>query len=119
MNFKQKLSSPDLWAWIGIFAILLFFVFLAATVHAAQIQATWSPVETATGYKLYYGTQSGALSNEKDAQDKTTLTFELPNGFYYFAVSAYNEHGDSGKSNEVSALILSRPGGLSVAVTVP
>ena len=67
-----------------------------------SVRLTWTPVEGATGYKVRIGTQKGEYRSTFDAgaltaYKVTTLTNETT---YYFAVVAYNEHGESKPSNE-------------------
>jgi hypothetical protein len=55
------------------------------------------------GYRVRYGTASGAYSTTIDVGNQTTATISVPDGFvYYFVVQAYNTTGQtSGDSNEV------------------
>ena len=65
---------------------------------------TWDPATSATGYKVYSGTSSGAYGSPVDIGNVTTFQiFSLqPGTTYYFAVTSYNSAGESGYSNEVS-----------------
>jgi len=63
------------------------------------------------GYKVYYGTASGAYTNSKDVgmatQSNSTVYYALegltPGQIYFIAVTAYNTSGsESDFSNEVS-----------------
>lgn len=57
-----------------------------------------------TGYKIYRGTTSGALSFLKDVIGTSTTDSGLTNGqIYYYAVSAVNSEGEGPQSSEVSA----------------
>lgn len=60
------------------------------------------------GYRLYYGTESGLYQNSIDLGLTTRYSLSqvpLPGGkTYYFAVTAYNAAGESGFSNEVTAV---------------
>jgi RHS repeat-associated protein len=70
-----------------------------------QVTLSWETVAGADGYKVYYGTTSGAYGAPVDAGDVASHTVTgLTNGtMYYFAVKAYNASGDSEYSNEMSA----------------
>jgi RHS repeat-associated protein len=70
-----------------------------------EVTLTWEPVADAVGYKVQYGTNSGGYSESVYAGDVTTYTVTglADETTYYFAVAAYNEDGDSGLSNELSA----------------
>jgi hypothetical protein len=85
--------------------------------HSAQVSLQWNPVVEADGYKVYVGTFSrddagfsgynydtgdpAIGTSPFDAANATTYTSELPPGTYYFAVTAYNNYGESGYSTEV------------------
>ncbi len=65
-----------------------------------------SPADV-TGYRIYFGTESGRYTNTIDAGNTTTYTLtNLSPGTYYFAVTAYNASGnESAYSDEVSKSI--------------
>ncbi|MBI5755921.1 MAG: fibronectin type III domain-containing protein [Nitrospirae bacterium] len=60
-----------------------------------------------TGYKVYYGTESGNYTASTDVGNVTTYTVsDLPPQTYYLAVTAYDVYGnESDYSNEVSKTI--------------
>ena len=54
--------------------ILLAVLALAGpAAHAGSIDLQWDPVANATGYKVYYGTQSRQCTFSKDAGNQTTV----------------------------------------------
>ena len=67
------------------------------------------------GYKVYWGRSSGKYENTPvptvaPSANPTFTTPALPNGTWYFAVTAYNTTGmESGYSNEVSTTIATAP----------
>jgi len=67
------------------------------------------------GYKVYWGRSSGNYDNTPvptvaPSTNPTFTTPALPNGTWYFAVTAYNTAGmESGYSNEVSKTIATAP----------
>lgn len=71
-----------------------------------QITLAWNALIDATlgGYRMYVGTASGAYTTQVDVGNVTTCTVTGLQGgtLYYFAVSALNQVGESGFSNEVS-----------------
>ncbi len=73
-------------------------------VQDGGMQLTWTASAGATGYKIYYGTESGSYTETLDAITDTTATVTgLENEMrYYFAVSGVNDYGESTKSAEVS-----------------
>lgn len=91
--------------WISV-----FFVACAAMVGATSagtISVSWDPVPNASGYRVYYGTESGHYDTFKDVGQATEgMLTQLPNCTrHYVAVKAYNGAGESAQfSNEVSGL---------------
>jgi|GEM_PF-1760253 len=86
------------------FLVLLFFIFiLPKDVFALSITLGWDKGSDANGYKIYYGTESGKYTQIIDVGYVNIYTlqgFEY-NIVYYFAVTAYNENGESDYSKEV------------------
>ena len=58
------------------------------------------------GYKVYYGNSANALNTIIDLKGPSTspryVVNNLSAGIYYFAVSAYNSAGESGKSSQAA-----------------
>jgi len=81
-----------------------------------QVELHWSSVTDAYGYYIKYGTQSGNYDSQIDAGDITDYIITgLQNGTtYYFALSTYNQNGESVDSNEMSAMPTSPPPGIPV-----
>jgi len=82
---------------------------LTQSVLASQIKLAWDPNEEAdlAGYKVYFGTASGAYGPPIDVGNITKFTLPgfSPGHIYYFAVTAYDtSDNESGFSNEVSGL---------------
>ena len=74
---------------------------------SGTVTLIWDSAPSATGYKVYSGTSSGAYGAPVDIGNVTTFRIaNLQSGAtYYFAVTAYNSTGESGYSNEVSKSI--------------
>lgn len=110
--FKLISSSKSVAA--HLVALLLTLFALPAFAGSASLAWNASASTAVTGYKVHYGTASGAYSTHLDAGNVLSLT--VPNltagAKYYFAVTAYNSAGESGYSNEASATI-------PVAATAP
>ena len=104
-RFFCLLSKPQVsglaWAW----ALLLF----VSNAYAGQVTLAWDAVSdpSLSGYRLYYGQNSGSYSSQLDAGTQTTYTVPgLTDGqTYYFAVTAYDADEESAFSNEVSVTI--------------
>ncbi|OKP98982.1 chitobiase/beta-hexosaminidase C-terminal domain-containing protein [Paenibacillus sp. P46E] len=80
----------------------------------AQVQLIWTPVEGATGYKIFrrladsaYGSEVGTVSGSVYSYNAVNL---LNGTTYYFVVKATNAEGDSAASNERSATPKTVPG---------
>ncbi len=94
--------------------LLIILLLFAGTAHSAEVTIQWTPVAEADGYKVYYGSSSGTYQTPIDANSQTTHTLTLDSGVYFFAVTAYNNYGESGRSEEVACAILEKP----VVITV-
>lgn len=86
------------------FAVLLS---CPAAWNAQSVTVAWSPSRdsTVTGYRVYYGTASGAYSSWLDTGTNTTITIpDLQEGTtYYLGAVSYDEAGiESVLSNEAS-----------------
>ncbi len=117
-KFRKTLSAHYLFFCLISFVLLNGIFFLSAgDTYAGQAILSWnvpttntdgSPLTDLAGYKVYYGTVSGAYTQNIDVGNVTTYT--VPNltdgGAYYFAVTAYDTASiESGYSNEVSKTI--------------
>jgi hypothetical protein len=101
--------------------ILFLLLVLSPFDSAAQIKLAWDPPpadSNVTGYKVYYGTASGTYRHHIDVGYVMAYTVQplSQRVTYYFAVTAYNQFGESGYSNEASGMIIetvSTPGAIS------
>jgi hypothetical protein len=107
--------------------ILTFFCLTLVNTNSFATTATiqWGSSTGATGYKVYYQTDSptqpftgtGAtqgpspivIQNQSSGLINTTISGLDPSHTYYFAITAYNESGESSYSNVVSAPEMSPP----------
>ncbi len=66
-----------------------------------------TPITGTLGYKVYYGTASGAYAYTVDVQTATSWTINsLSHGTWYFEVTCYDSNGsESDFSNEISTTI--------------
>jgi hypothetical protein len=99
-----------------LIACVTVVLLLLSTVSASagQVTLAWDPNTESdlAGYKVYYGTASGVYTSNIDVGNVTSFTVTgLQDGLlYFFAVTAYNTSaGESGFSNEVSAVVASLP----------
>ena len=98
------------------FALLstaMLFCFLGLA-NARDVTLAWTSDPTVDGYKMYYKTGSpgppydGIEAAEGDSPIDVGWTAEFTlralsdNDDYYFVITAYNEYGESGYSNEVT-----------------
>jgi hypothetical protein len=76
---------------------------------AGDVSLAWNPSTSpgVTGYKIYYGASSGSYGTPIPIPNQTTyIVTGLPDGTYYFAVTAFDASGnESGYSNEVTVII--------------
>jgi cell wall-associated protease len=87
----------------------LFVLGFGGTAHAASLTLAWdpSPETSVTGYRLWYGTQSGVYFSSIDVGFQTLyqLTGLTDNTTYYFVVQAYTaDDVRSEPSHEISAI---------------
>ena len=93
------------------FALLLW----TTIVTAKEVTLSWNPSEGATGNKVYYGTASRDYLTPIDVEENLTHTLELSADLWYFAVTAYNECGESDYSVELPGCVLPiSPAGLEL-----
>lgn len=94
-----------------VIPLILFLTLLFASIEsAAQIKCVWDPnpePPDVAGYRLYYGTASRTYTVRIDVGNVTTYMVDgLSLGVtYYFALTAYNQFGESSYSDEVSGMI--------------
>lgn len=115
-GYSKRTNLPARIAYFALFLATLVTAQLLpnATAHAAQATMSWTAPTTYSdgsalsglkGYKLYTGTTRGSYSNPVDVGNANSYTLTgLNDGTtYYFAVTAYDNLGNSsGYSNEVS-----------------
>jgi uncharacterized membrane protein len=90
----------------GLGLVFFFVLLLCGQSMAASIGLAWDPVDGASGYRIYYGTQTGEYTHQEEAGSSTSHSVaNLTAGAqYYFVATAYDADGyESGYSNEVSA----------------
>ena len=113
----------DLKAWLMAVVFGIALIFLPGLIWAADVTLQWNSVERATGYKVYHGQVSRDYLTPADVGIETSHTLvDIADGHWYFAVTAYNEYGESGYSEEVDTTIATgtspvMPGGFSGIIT--
>jgi hypothetical protein len=76
------------------------------TLLLALITLAWDGVTEATSYKLYWGTSSGVYLYSQEGITATQYMVNISTpGRYFFVVTALNESGESGYSNEVNTTV--------------
>jgi hypothetical protein len=84
--------------WVsGVAFLMISLSMLVAPALAGTMSVTWDPVESATGYRAYYGTSTGQYSYSINVGNTTYATLQGLNDCttYYVAVKAYNTGGES------------------------
>src|SRR6184192_3316380 len=91
----------------AILAVVLGLSAFAGISFAGDVNLAWNASTGAAGYKVHFGTASGAYGTSVDVGTRTTYTVTgLAAGTYYFAVTAYDSSGvQSGFSNEATAAV--------------
>jgi hypothetical protein len=90
--------------------IRIGFIALGLSAFAANVTLAWdtSPSTGITNYSVYYGTATGAYTNQVNAGTNLSVTVSnLVNGVkYYFAATALDTHGmESAYSAEINYTI--------------
>jgi len=104
-----------------LFALLLLFSLAESReAFSASVTLAWDPKSDAgmSGYKVYYGNSSRSYSTSINVGNVTSYTVNsLPDGTYYFAVTAYFATGpETSFSNEVSKTLGSTQTGTGISV---
>jgi hypothetical protein len=70
---------------------------LAGSAHAGTLGISWNAAPGATGYKVYYGTQSGVYTSSIDVKNVTSTSISTLSDCtpWFLAVKAYNYAGES------------------------
>jgi|GEM_PF-1808294 len=88
------------------FAVMaLLFLLFTADADAGTISMAWDPVEHASGYRVYYGTQSGEYEHFVDVGNATDAALSGLDDCrtYFISVKAYNSFGESNQySTEIT-----------------
>jgi len=108
MRHKNQTSERYLHTTLlSLASIILILTLIATLAHSAEVELQWKSVAEADGYNVYFGTASRTYQapDEILGQSQTTHSFTLDPGTYYFAVTAFNNYGESLPSTEVSATI--------------
>ncbi len=84
----------------------------------AAVKLGWDAPElgpTPDGYNIYASKESGKYGSPLGTTPELTLTLPtLPLGRWYFAATAFNEAGESDKSEEISTITLAPPKNLKL-----
>jgi len=117
----SKILKTKFFRLIILFLLSVTLVFLLnpGPVYAGQATLSWvapstnedgTPLTDLGGYKIYYGTVSGTYTQNVDAGNVTTYTFNNLTDVqtYYFVATAYNTaRFESSYSNEITKIITS------------
>uniref|UniRef100_A0A2A4XET0 Fibronectin type-III domain-containing protein n=1 Tax=SAR86 cluster bacterium TaxID=2030880 RepID=A0A2A4XET0_9GAMM len=79
---------------------------LTSLVDGSSLSFSWSEVNDAEGYRLYYGVSPSLYIGSVDLNNVTSIAAEnVTAGSYYVVISAYSGNSESDFSNEVNVLI--------------
>jgi adhesin HecA-like repeat protein len=101
-SFRTMPSSFHFLLFIFVLLIPLNF-FTPGHALSAVVTIQWDSSDSATGYKLHYGSESASYDVIEDVGSSLqhTIADLYDNQNYYFAVTAYNEYGESTYSDEL------------------
>ena len=94
----------SLWSFVPLFILIMIFsTTFTRPSHGAEVTLAWDDNDAVVGYYLYYGFESRNYSFKIDVGPELQYTlFNLDDmETYYFAVTAYNENGESDFSDEI------------------
>lgn len=97
---------------MAVAAILLVIATSAAAFAQTTVTATWDRnTDTyTTGYRIYWGTSSGAYQWNQDAGNQVSVPIALaPGSVYYFVVRAYNSASQYGPPSNEATIDLTSP----------
>ena len=98
--------------WTTRLAVAAMLVLVAAApVRAASLALTWdpstlrtdeSPLESISGYRVYYGTEPGVYTTviEVDSESSATIENLVDGQTYYFAVTTVDQYGTESALSE-------------------
>ena len=90
-----------------------------ATAGDTQATVSWTAVNGATSYNIYYGTAAGVTiangTKSPNATSPQTITGLLDGTPYYLVVTAVNAGGESAVSTEVTVTPITKPSGIVVS----
>lgn len=85
--------------------LLLFFLFTVTLLPAVSITLEWDPSAGATKYHLYEYFSSEPVKIGESVFSKMDV-LDVPPGQHIYSVTAVNDVGESGYSNQVTAEII-------------
>ncbi len=93
-----------IFVYLRLIIITIVLALVSQPAQAAEVALSWDSCNGATGYKIYYGLESRNYSYVVDIGLWTQCTVSDldPDRIYYFAVTAYNESGESDFSWEIA-----------------
>jgi len=109
---------------IAVFTFLTLIFCCSHICEAAGTKLVWekSPEPEVKGYYLKYGTEPENYTDSVQIIDKTITSYLIadfnftPGQTYYIVITAYTDTGEESEySNEIKAVILSAPTGLTVS----
>jgi len=115
---KMRIAMAETKSIPMLFAIsamlLLCPIYAQSQSDAIPITLAWDASTGASGYVIYYGTQSRnvqSYANSSDAGNNMRIVVSIPSrGYWCFAVTAYDSfHHESDFSNELCAYIYPNP----------
>lgn len=90
--------------------LIILFILIPHVSFAIDVILSWNANANTTGFKVYYrksGTESFGDPIDVGNVLEYVITFTYPDdkGHYFFALTAYNEYGESGLSRQVQGFV--------------
>ena len=103
-QYEKRTLKKSLLGILRPIVIILILMLNCQSVHAAELSLQLNSSVGATGYRVYYGFEGRNYIFEVDIGLWTQCTIPGldPGQTYYFAVTAYNDYGESDFSMEIS-----------------
>jgi len=100
---------------VALVLILVFWVGSALAASTVTLEWDASPAsEQVIGYRVYQSQTSGSYGSvpvDDVTSGVISVLAGVPDGIYFWVVTAYNSVGESGYSNEATASLVSVPPG--------
>ncbi len=124
-SINLKVEGGKMKKIIQLFILVSILIYANTVFAITNVTLEWNPNTESdlASYKIYQSNTSGVYNTGTNVGDVTTYTLTLPDGNWYFALTALDTNGnESGYSNEVTTVLDStapaNPAGLNITITI-